>query len=75
MLYEVITNPKEERMMDAFRAALVLLGKDERAEEYIVVYGGAPTVPLVPKGEGPLPGIRERLSTAVIEGDRDGIPA
>ncbi|MDX9833499.1 MAG: homocysteine S-methyltransferase family protein, partial [Anaerolineae bacterium] len=33
-LAAAIVNPKEERMMDAFRAAMVLLGKDERAEEF-----------------------------------------
>lgn len=74
-LAAAIVNPKEERMMDAFRAAMVLLGKDERAEEFIAVYGGAQALPTVPRGEGPEPAIRELLGFAVIEGDKDGIVA
>ena len=74
-LSAAIINPKDERMMDAFRAAMVLLGKDERAEEYIAVYGGQHAAPAVPRGEGPEPGIRELLGFAIIEGDRDGILA
>jgi 5-methyltetrahydrofolate--homocysteine methyltransferase len=74
-LSAAIINPKDERMMDAFRAAMVLLGKDERAEEYIAVYGGVSTVPVVPKGDGPEPGIRELLGFAIIEGDKDGVLA
>jgi 5-methyltetrahydrofolate--homocysteine methyltransferase len=62
-------------MMDAFRAAMVLLGKDERAEEYIAVYAGVSAVPVVPRGEGPEPGIRELLGIAIIEGDKDGVVA
>jgi 5-methyltetrahydrofolate--homocysteine methyltransferase len=72
-LAAAIVNPKEERMMDAFRAAMVLLGKDERAEEFIAVYGGVQTAPALPRGEGPEPAIRELLGFAVIEGDKDGI--
>lgn len=74
-LAAAIVNPKEERMMDAFRAAMVLLGMDERAEEFIAVYGGVQATPTVPKGEGPEPAIRELLGFAVIEGDKDGIVA
>lgn len=74
-LAAAIVNPKEERMMDAFRAAMVLLGKDVRADEFIAVYGGAQAAPVVPKGEGPEPAIRELLGFAVIEGDKDGIVA
>ncbi len=74
-LSAAIINPKDERMMDAFRAAMVLLGKDERAEEYIAAYGGVQAAPAVPRGEGPEPEIRELLGFAVIEGDRDGILA
>lgn len=74
-LAAAIVNPKEERMMDAFRAAMVLLGMDERAEEFIAVYGGVQAAPAVPRGEGPEPAIRELLGFAVIEGDKDGIVA
>ena len=34
-LSAAIINPKDERMMDAYRAALVILGRDQRAEAYI----------------------------------------
>ncbi len=73
-LAAAIINPKDERMMDAFRASMVLLGKDQRAAAYIDVYGGlvAPP-PSAPMGEGKTVGIRERLSAAVIEGDHEGI--
>ena len=33
-----IINPKDERMMDAYRSAMVLLGHDLRAENYIADY-------------------------------------
>ncbi|MEJ2201848.1 MAG: dihydropteroate synthase, partial [Desulfuromonadaceae bacterium] len=72
-LAAAIINPKEERMMEVFRAAMVLLGQDERAEEYIAVYGGASTVPAVPRSAGEETAIRELLGLAIIEGDRDGV--
>jgi 5-methyltetrahydrofolate--homocysteine methyltransferase len=68
-----IINPKEERMMDAYRAAMVLLAKDLRAEEYIAHYGGLAASPAAPSATGAAVGIRERLAAAIIEGDRDGI--
>lgn len=61
--------------MDAFRAALVLLGQDLRAEEYIAVYGGMTAAPALPVTEGRELGIRERLAAAVIEGDTEGVAA
>jgi 5-methyltetrahydrofolate--homocysteine methyltransferase len=71
-LSAAIVNPKDERMMDAYRAAMVLLGSDKRAEEYIAHYGAAAAPPAVPAAAAPA-GIRERLALAVIEGDREGI--
>jgi 5-methyltetrahydrofolate--homocysteine methyltransferase len=69
-----IINPKEEKMMDAYRAAMVLLGHDERAEEYISCYAAALAPAAVPAAEtGKAIGIRERLAAAIIEGDREGI--
>jgi len=68
-----IINPKDERMMDAYRAAMVLLGKDQRAEEYIAHYSAA-AVPASAPGGGPEPaGTLDRLAAAVIEGDPEGI--
>ncbi len=70
-----IVNPREERMMDAFRAAMVLLGRDERAEEFIAHYGNVSPPPAVPVGDRGELGIRARLAAAIIEGDREGVPA
>jgi 5-methyltetrahydrofolate--homocysteine methyltransferase len=68
-----IVNPKDERMMDAYRAALVLLNQDPRAEAYIAHYSSQAAPGRVPAAqEGPVD-IRQQLATAIIEGDRDGI--
>ena len=61
--------------MDGFRAAMVLLGRDERAEEYIEHYAGAAPAPAAPLAAGRPAGIREALAAAVIEGDKDGVTA
>jgi 5-methyltetrahydrofolate--homocysteine methyltransferase len=68
-----IINPREEKMMDAFRAAMVLLGRDVRAEAYISHYAAAISVPSAPASSDHPPGIRESLCAAVIEGDRENI--
>jgi len=68
-----IINPKDERMMDAYRAAMVLLGKDQRAEEYIAHFGAMAAAPASPGGATAPAGILEQLAVAVIEGDPDGI--
>jgi 5-methyltetrahydrofolate--homocysteine methyltransferase len=70
-----IINPKEEKMMDAYRAAMVLLAKDLRAEEYIAHYASALACPAAPAAGQADVGIRERLAAAIIEGDGDGIVA
>jgi 5-methyltetrahydrofolate--homocysteine methyltransferase len=72
-LSAAIINPKEERMMDAWRAAMVLLEKDIRAEEFIAHYSGVSQAPAVPVAAEVERDIRARLATAVIEGDREGI--
>ncbi len=80
-LKAAIINPKDARMMDAYRAAVLLLGQDPHAEEYIAVYGkpegGELKVPVTERSVpgAPLPGIRERLAMAVIAGEREGIVA
>jgi 5-methyltetrahydrofolate--homocysteine methyltransferase len=73
-LAAAIINPKEERMMDAYRSAMVLLGRDLRAERYIAAYAGVVAAPPAPAGAAPA-GIRERLAQAVIDGDREGVTA
>lgn len=81
-----IINPMDSRMMEAFDASLVLLGKDLRAERYIKKYAqkteeqpsSSPltkgTTPLVPLNKGGL-GVVEKLKKAIIEGDKDRIVA
>ncbi len=68
-----IINPKEERMMDAYRSAMVLLNHDQRAEQYIASYANVEVVESARVTESA--GIREQLSAAIIEGDAEGILA
>jgi len=71
-----IVNPGDERMMDAFRAAMVLLDKDLRGEKYIECYGqaqAAPTASTTAPGEDAE--VRDLLAAAIIEGDQEGIVA
>ena len=71
-----IINPKDKPMMDAWRSAMVLLNRDHQAAEYIETYRGeqASASLQVAVSGAPLT-IRERLSQAVISGDRDGVVA
>ena len=71
-----IINPKEKIMMDAWRSSMVLLNRDLQAASYIEAYRGEQAVSAseVPPSGEPLD-ICERLSMAVINGDRDGIVA
>jgi 5-methyltetrahydrofolate--homocysteine methyltransferase len=78
-LKAAIINPKDARMMDAYRAAVLLLGQDLRAEGYIAAYsnpaGGDPkgTVPEPDASCVPPREIRERLAAAVIAGDQENV--
>ncbi|EAT14574.1 homocysteine S-methyltransferase family protein [Desulfuromonas acetoxidans] len=75
-LSAAIINPKDQAMMDAFRSAMVLLGKDLRAERYIDAYAEVQeTAPAVAAVAGAEPSIRERLAQAIIDGDQDGVVA
>ncbi|WP_321533007.1 homocysteine S-methyltransferase family protein [uncultured Desulfuromonas sp.] len=75
-LSAAIINPKDQAMMDAFRSAMVLLGKDLRAERYIDAYADVQeTAPAVAAVAGAEPSIRERLAQAIIDGDQDGVVA
>ncbi len=73
-LKAAIINPKDVRMMDAFRAARVLLCQDVRAEEYIAHYAehaqidSAAAAPVQEEAD-----VFQRLATAIIAGDLDGI--
>jgi 5-methyltetrahydrofolate--homocysteine methyltransferase len=71
-----IINPKEQRMMDAYRSAMVLLGYDIRAESYITNYADqvAPAPALDIQDETGS-GMCHRLSTAIVDGDSEGIVA
>ena len=69
-----IINPKDKSMMDAWRSALVLLNHDHQAAAYIEAYRGEQGVTAQPSVDPAIPlTIRERLTQAVIAGDRDGI--
>ncbi len=75
-LKAAIVNPKDARMMDAWRAGVLLLGQDPRAEGYIAHYAaqGAPE-PAAPPGGAAVAAIRERLAAAVVAGDAEGVVA
>lgn len=68
-----IINPRDERMMDAYRSALVLLCQDVRAEAYIDHYAEqTAATPAVVQGDAPLD-VRQRLAAAIVSGDSEGI--
>ncbi|MDG5468970.1 homocysteine S-methyltransferase family protein [Deltaproteobacteria bacterium IMCC39524] len=68
-----IINPRDERMMDAYRSALVLLCQDVRAEVYIGHYAEqASAAPAVAQGDTPLD-VRQRLAAAIVSGDSEGV--
>jgi 5-methyltetrahydrofolate--homocysteine methyltransferase len=68
-----IINPKDVPMMDAYRSAMVLLGKDLRAEAYIAAYSDVQPAPVPAAAPGEQAPIRERLAAAIIKGDQDGV--
>jgi 5-methyltetrahydrofolate--homocysteine methyltransferase len=71
-----IINPKDRAMMDAWRSAMVLLNRDPQASAYIEAYRGEAASDSVAAGRSDIPlTIRERLTRAVIDGERDGIVA
>jgi 5-methyltetrahydrofolate--homocysteine methyltransferase len=73
-LAAAIINPKDERMMDAYRGAMVLLARDQRAEKYIAAYqDAAAPAPAPPSTQET--GVREKLANAIIQGDKDGVTA
>ncbi len=75
-LSAAIINPKDQAMMDAFRSAMVLLGKDLRAERYIDAYAEVQeSAPAAAVETGVEPSIRQRLAQAIIDGDQDGVVA
>lgn len=71
-----IINPKDKPMMAAWRSAMVLLNHDHQAASYIEAYRDQQTSAADVVCEvGAHISILERLSQAVISGDRDGIVA
>lgn len=71
-----IINPRDKAMMDAWRSAMVLLNRDHQAASYIEAYRGEQAGSEAPRADSAQPlSIRERLSQAVVSGDRDGIVA
>ncbi len=73
-LDSAIINPKEQAMMDAWRSAMVLLGKDPHAARYIEACT-AGTVPAAGEQQAAPPpqDARGLLARAVIDGDRENI--
>ncbi|HTP66994.1 MAG TPA: cobalamin-dependent protein, partial [Geobacteraceae bacterium] len=69
-----IINPRERAMMDAYRAAMVLLNRDPHAAAYIEACSEVdePAAEKSAAGQVP-PDIRGRLGRAIIDGDREGI--
>lgn len=69
-----IINPKEQAMMDVWRAAMVLLQKDPRAASYIEAYRDKQTTD-APTAQAPATplDIRGHLSRAIIDGNKEGI--
>jgi 5-methyltetrahydrofolate--homocysteine methyltransferase len=74
-LDSAIINPRDETMMDAYHASLVLVNMDPRADGYIKRFGKAPEKPVKkPKEAEEKPeDIREKLAKAVVEGDEENI--
>jgi 5-methyltetrahydrofolate--homocysteine methyltransferase len=73
-LKAAIVNPMDERMMDAYRSALVLLCQDARAEAYIDHYAGQTGIAIPAAGQDDTPPeIRQRLAAAIVAGDSEGI--
>ena len=71
-----IINPREEPMMAAFRSAMVLLGRDDNAADYIEAYRGVAGGAALPvDAPAAAADIRGRLAAAVIAGDAEGITA
>jgi 5-methyltetrahydrofolate--homocysteine methyltransferase len=69
-----IINPKEQAMMDVWRAAMVLLQKDPRAASYIEAYRDKQTTDATAAQTPCVPlDIQGLLSRAIIDGDREGI--
>jgi 5-methyltetrahydrofolate--homocysteine methyltransferase len=69
-----IINPMDERMMDAYRSAMVLLCEDARAEGYIAHYARqlATVAPTTMHDDAPS-NIREKLAAAIVAGDSEGV--
>lgn len=68
-----IVNPKEEAMMGAFRAAMVLLNRDPHSEAYIDAYKGVQATQATPAVEEKPLDVKGRLKQAIIEGDEENI--
>lgn len=69
-----IINPKDTAMMDAWRSSMVLLNRDHQAAAYIEAYRNHQNVipQKTPESDAPLT-ICQRLTQAIINGERDGI--
>ncbi|MDH3998876.1 MAG: homocysteine S-methyltransferase family protein [Desulfuromonadales bacterium] len=74
-LKAAIINPKDERMMDAYRSALVLLCQDMRAEAYIGHYAEKAVLPTQQGAVSESADMRQRLAEAIVNGDSENVAA
>ncbi|MDD2557563.1 MAG: homocysteine S-methyltransferase family protein [Desulfuromonadaceae bacterium] len=78
-LSAAIINPSDERMQDAYRSAMVLLGHDQRAEAYVQAYAGNVAEDVTPASSDAAgqsaEDIMARLTTGIIRGEKDEIVA
>jgi 5-methyltetrahydrofolate--homocysteine methyltransferase len=72
-LKAAIINPKDERMMDTYRAARVLLGHDHGAEAYIQHFAAIAEPQAVSGAVSAEPDLFDQLANAIIAGDEEGI--
>jgi 5-methyltetrahydrofolate--homocysteine methyltransferase len=70
-----IINPADERMQDAYRSAMVLLGHDKRAEAYVEAYADsqAEKSSSTSGSEAATEDSLQRLSRAIIQGEKDEV--
>ncbi len=71
----VILNPADERVMSTLSAARVLTVRDSGGKEFISRFRAAPVAPAPGKAEVEVEekAISERISTAILSGNREGI--
>lgn len=70
-----MVNPYDPKMNDAISAGAVLMGRDKRAEKYIGTRRGKAAAGPQDKAKSAALPVDKKIFNAVIEGDRENIPA